>query len=81
MLTFVAERVGKRAKLVAGTNSQRPADTVELSNFAKGLGYEALMLAAPFYSLPNTHELAQHYRHIAGSTGSALLAIVAARQP
>jgi 4-hydroxy-tetrahydrodipicolinate synthase len=73
VLTFVAERVGKRAKLVAGTNSQRPADTIELAAFARGLGYEALMLAAPFYSLPNTHELAEHFRHIAGATGMPII--------
>jgi 4-hydroxy-tetrahydrodipicolinate synthase len=73
VLTFVAERVGKRAKLVAGTNSQRPADTIELSNFAKGLGYQALMLAAPFYSLPSTRELAQHFRAIASGTAMPII--------
>jgi 4-hydroxy-tetrahydrodipicolinate synthase len=73
VLTFVAERVGKRAKLVAGTNSQRPADTIDLSNFAKGLGYQALMLAAPFYSLPSTRELAQHFRAIAGGTAMPII--------
>jgi 4-hydroxy-tetrahydrodipicolinate synthase len=73
VLTFAAERAGKRAKLVAGANSQRPADTVELANFAKGLGYEALMLAAPFYSLPNTTELVQHFRDIASKTGMPII--------
>jgi len=73
VLTFVAEKVGKRARLVAGTNSQRPADTIELSNFAKGLGYEALMLAAPFYSLPGTAELAAHFRGIAKATGMPII--------
>ena len=46
VLAYAAERVGKRVKLGAGTNSARPADTIELSNYAKGLGYDALMLAA-----------------------------------
>jgi 4-hydroxy-tetrahydrodipicolinate synthase len=73
VLTFVAERVGKRAKLVAGANSQRPGDTVELADFANGLGYEALMLAAPFYSLPTTTELAQHYRDVAAKTGMPII--------
>ena len=48
VLAYAAERVGKRVKLGAGTNSARPADTIELSNYAKGLGYDALMLAAPY---------------------------------
>ena len=29
VMSFVAERVGKKAKLVAGTNSTRPDDTIE----------------------------------------------------
>lgn len=68
VLAYVAERVGRRVKLVAGTNSVRPPDTIELSDYAKSLGYEALMLAAPFYALPDTDELAEHFRHIAANT-------------
>jgi 4-hydroxy-tetrahydrodipicolinate synthase len=67
VLAFVAERVGTKVRLAAGTNSARPNETIELSSYAKGLGYQALMLAAPFYSLPGTQELAQHFRHIAAS--------------
>ena len=73
VLAYVAGRVGKRVRLAAGTNSVRPADTIELSNYAKDLGYEALMLAAPFYSLPSTQELAQHYRFIAASTALPII--------
>ncbi|HEX3499464.1 MAG TPA: dihydrodipicolinate synthase family protein, partial [Stellaceae bacterium] len=58
---------------VAGTNSVRPADTIELSNFAKDLGYEALMLAAPFYALPDSDELAEHFRHIAANTALPII--------
>lgn len=73
VLAFVAERVGKKARLAAGTNSARPAETIELSNYAQGLGYEALMLAAPYYALPTTPELAQHFRHIAGNTALPII--------
>ena len=73
VLSFVAERVGKKIKLGAGTNSARPADTIELSNYAKGLGYEALMLAAPYYSLPGTQELADHFRFIAANTSLPII--------
>ena len=73
VLAYVADRVGKRVRLAAGTNSTRPADTIELSNYAKELGYEALMLAAPFYSLPSTQELAQHYRFIATNTSLPII--------
>jgi len=67
ILEFVATRVGSRAKLAAGTNSARPTETLELSAHAKKLGYQALMLAAPYYSLPSVDELADHFRYVAAS--------------
>jgi 4-hydroxy-tetrahydrodipicolinate synthase len=47
-LSFVAKEVAGRS---AWRRDQlaRPAETLELSSHAEGLGYEALMLAAPFY--------------------------------
>lgn len=73
VLSFVAERVGDRAALAAGTNSSRLAETIELSAHARTLGYQALMLAAPYYSLPGTAELADHFRHVAGKTGLPII--------
>ncbi len=67
ILAFVAERTGGRAKLAAGTNSARPSEIVELSLHAKKLGYEAAMLAAPYYSLPGTADLARHFREVAAA--------------
>jgi 4-hydroxy-tetrahydrodipicolinate synthase len=67
-LTFVSKHVGNKVPLYAGTNSARPAEIIELSNLAKELGYQALMLAAPFYSLPSTKELVNHFRFVAENT-------------
>jgi 4-hydroxy-tetrahydrodipicolinate synthase len=67
VLKFVAERVGRRAALYAGTNSARPHETIELGKLALDLGYTAQMLAAPYYSLPNVDELAAHFRRIAAA--------------
>ncbi len=67
VLDFVAEVVKGRAQLLAGTNSEQPQETIELSLHSKERGYQGLMLAAPFYSLPNTEELAAHYRSIAAA--------------
>ena len=67
-LKFVAEHVGKKVPLYAGTNSARPAEIVELSNFAKDAGYRAIMLAAPYYSLPGPTELVNHFKFIAKNT-------------
>lgn len=64
-LKFVAEKVAGRVPVYAGVTSMRPSETVELSNLAKSLGYEAVMSAAPSYALPDTGELAAHFRNVA----------------
>jgi len=68
LLAFVAERAGGRAQLIAGTNSARPDETLELGAHAAGMGYSALMLAAPYYALPSTGELVAHFRRMAAAT-------------
>ncbi|MFO1039605.1 MAG: dihydrodipicolinate synthase family protein [Geminicoccaceae bacterium] len=73
VIEFTARHVGKRARLAVGANSARPDETVELTNYAKSLGYEAQMLAAPYYSLPDTHALADHYRYLARETGLPII--------
>jgi 4-hydroxy-tetrahydrodipicolinate synthase len=60
----VADTNTGRAKQLAGTNSARPAELIELSNSPKDLGYEGLMLASPYYSLPTGPELAAHFKAI-----------------
>jgi 4-hydroxy-tetrahydrodipicolinate synthase len=73
VLSFVAEKVAKRVPIYAGAGSMRPAETIELANYAKTLGYEAIMLTAPPYSLPNTEELAAHFRNIAANTSLPII--------
>lgn len=65
VIKAAADRAKGKARLIAGTNSARPAETIELSLYAKSLGYEGVMLAAPFYSLPTTGELIGHFRAVA----------------
>lgn len=73
VLKFVAEAVGDRVPLYAGTNSVRPSETIELTNAAEDLGYQAVMLAAPYYALPDRQELVAHYRHIAANTSLPII--------
>jgi 4-hydroxy-tetrahydrodipicolinate synthase len=73
VLRFVAERANKRVPVYAGTNSARPVEIIELSNFAKTLGYEAILLAAPYYALPDTKELIAHFRDIAANTSLPII--------
>jgi len=68
VMDFVAERVKGKARLAVGANSAQPEETLQLAKHAETKGYEALMLAAPYYSLPSTADLAQHFRRVASKT-------------
>ena len=73
LLKFVADHARGRAQLIAGTNAVRPDDTIELNEYVATLGYEAVMLAAPFYSLPNTEELIAHFKRVAATTALGII--------
>lgn len=73
VLKAAADRARGKTMLIAGTNSARPAETVELSLYAKSLGYDAVMLAAPYYSLPTTSELIGHFKSIASQISMPIL--------
>jgi 4-hydroxy-tetrahydrodipicolinate synthase len=59
------EVVGTRAHLVAGCNAGSTREAISLAQSAAGMGYDAIMLAAPPTSLPTQRELAAHYRAVA----------------
>ena len=59
------EVVGSRAHLVAGCNAGSTREAIKLAQSAAGMGYDAIMLAAPPTSLPTQRELAVHYRAVA----------------
>jgi 4-hydroxy-tetrahydrodipicolinate synthase len=62
---FVKEYAGKRAILLAGTNSGATRDVVRYSEIAAKMGYDGLMVAVPPYSRPNQRELLAHYKAVA----------------
>lgn len=73
VLSFVAKKVKGRLPIYAGTNSMRSDEIVELSNYAAEIGYQAIMLAAPPYSLPDRSELIGHFRNIAKQTSLPII--------
>ena len=73
-LTVHAKTVAAgRAQLVAGCNAGSTRDVVKYGLFAKDLGYDALMLAAPYTSLPTQRELAAHYATVASEVGLPII--------
>ena len=73
VMKFAAEKVNGHATLFAGTNSPATRDVIELSLHAKDLGYEGLLLAAPYYSLPTAEELVTHFKTIAEKVGLPIM--------
>ena len=57
---FARERIGDRALFMAGVNDLRVEQCLEISAAARDTGAEALLVAAPPYSLPSEAELAAH---------------------
>jgi 4-hydroxy-tetrahydrodipicolinate synthase len=58
-----------RAQLIAGCNAGSTRDVIAYGEAARELGYDALMLAAPYTSLPTQRELASHYATVAQAVG------------
>jgi len=58
---FVKECAGGRAVLTAGTNATTTADVISYSKSAQDMGYDAIMLAPPYYSLPEQDDLLKHF--------------------
>ncbi|MES2433446.1 MAG: dihydrodipicolinate synthase family protein [Pseudomonadota bacterium] len=64
VLKFVKEVVGDRALLIAGGNAGSTREVIGNVRVAAELGYDTVLLAPPYYSLPSQEELTAHYRKI-----------------
>ena len=59
-LRFAAERIGGRVPLIAGVNDLLVDRCYEVTAMAREVGANALLVAAPPYSLPSQKELVAH---------------------
>jgi len=59
-LRFAARRIAGRVPLIAGVNDLLPERCYELTAIARDAGADALLVAAPPYSLPSQKELVAH---------------------
>jgi 4-hydroxy-tetrahydrodipicolinate synthase len=64
VLKCVKETVGQRGQLIAGTNAGSTRDVIRHTEAAKKLGYDAVLLPPPYYSLPTQKELLAHYNAV-----------------
>lgn len=64
VMTFIAEKVGSRALLIAGVNDTYTGGSIAKAEQAKAMGYQGLMLAPPIYCLPQQDEIITHYKNV-----------------
>lgn len=72
-LQFTARRINGRVPLVAGVNDLLAKNTEYLAAAARDAGANALLVAAPPYSLPGAAELAAHCRRIDRAAGLPII--------
>jgi len=59
------DQVKKRVPVVAGTGANNTAEAIRLSNNAKKMGADGLLLVCPYYNKPSQEGVFQHYKSIA----------------
>ena len=64
VLKFVADFADPGELLIAGTNGGSTREVIEHTRRAKELGYDAVLLAAPYYAMPAQNELIAHFQAV-----------------
>ncbi len=59
------EQAGKRVPVIAGTGSNSTAEAIEISQHAKEMGADGVLLVSPYYNKPTQEGLYQHYKALA----------------
>ncbi|MDT8441601.1 MAG: 4-hydroxy-tetrahydrodipicolinate synthase [Desulfuromonadales bacterium] len=59
------DQVNKRVPVIAGTGANSTAEAVQLSQNAKAMGADGLLLVCPYYNKPSQEGIYQHYKKIA----------------
>jgi len=59
------DQVKKRVPVIAGTGANNTAEAIHLSNNAKAMGADGLLLVCPYYNKPSQEGIYQHYKTLA----------------
>lgn len=61
------EQVNKRVPVLAGTGANNTAEAIHLSQNAKRMGADGLLLVCPYYNKPSQEGIYQHYKKLAAT--------------
>lgn len=67
VINIVIHQTNKRVPVIAGTGSNSTAEAIELSQKAKNLGADGVLLVTPYYNKPSQEGLYRHFMAIADS--------------
>jgi 4-hydroxy-tetrahydrodipicolinate synthase len=73
VLQTVLEAAGDRVPVVAGANAGSTRDVIAFSREAEALGCDGVMLAPPYYSLPQPDELLAHLKAVNNAIGIPIM--------
>jgi len=59
------DQVKKRVPVIAGTGANNTAEALQLSQNAKAMGADGLLLVCPYYNKPSQEGIYQHYKKLA----------------
>jgi len=65
VIDIVIQQTNKRVPVIAGTGSNSTAEAIELTQKAKKLGADGVLLVTPYYNKPSQEGLYLHYKAIA----------------
>ncbi len=68
VLRFVKDFAKPGEVLIAGTNAPHTAGVIANTLAAKAMGYDAVLLAVPFYTKPTQAEIIRHFNAVIGAT-------------
>ena len=73
VLKTTIQTAAGRVPVVAGANAGSTRDVVMYCRQAEKLGASGVLLAPPYYSLPRSDELVEHFRTVSGSIGIPIM--------
>ena len=65
VIRICIEQVKGRVPVIAGTGSNSTAEAIEISQHAKEMGADGVLLVSPYYNKPSQEGLYQHYKALA----------------
>ncbi|MEN3013135.1 MAG: 4-hydroxy-tetrahydrodipicolinate synthase [Endomicrobiia bacterium] len=73
VIEIVVKQARKRIPVIGGTGTNSTSESLLLSEHAKNVGCDALLLVVPYYNRPTQEGMVQHFKLIAEKTGMPII--------